>query len=365
MVLSIGFQLDGMSGPGSGTWTRFSSLATALTARGHDVHISGELGTHDAALDLRVASLELHQPATPIGRVLRRQRLLRQFARLSALDVIHLEAPPFIGIPSTPSIASLHDSRHFDRTFTTTNSLAKIYQKKILRWFSPHISCWLALSEYAKTEICLNIGIDELAVHVIPPIVERNGNVSLKKPICLSGKECFVLVLGHLEPRKNIETIIKATFEPSWPPGLELWIAGKDQGSLPALKHLAAKSRINIRFFDSPSEEEKWYLLKSAQMVAVPSLVEGFGIVAVEAALSKTVALVSDATATRELAGDPFATFPVLDPRAWADGVNHVQHSSNLRTRLGASQAALARLFSADTVLPKLEDVYQRVLQSR
>lgn len=70
------------------------------------------------------------------------------------------------------------------------------------------------------------------------------------------------------------------------------------------------------------SDAEKWWVLRHAQTVLYPSIVEGFGLVPFEAAAVGTPALAFAGTAQREMLGDSQATIDSWDPDAWADRVS-------------------------------------------
>lgn len=365
MAYSIGFQVDGMSGPGSGTWTRFSALVTALRAYGNKVHISGEIGIHELATELGASSVTLKPPQSAVMRVFNRMHVLNKFVKQSGLDVIHLEAPPFIGSRKVPTIAAIHDTRHFSHLPGQSPSLSSAYQKFVVGRFAPNISAWLALSNSARTEICQNLKLPESNVFVVPPIVQTRSNSSVRVLSKFNIKGDFALILGHLEPRKNAETVLRATFLPEWPSTLGLVVAGSDHGSLGSLQRLAHQSPAHVWFIDSPSEAEKWGLLEHARVVLIPSIVEGFGIVALEAALAQTVYLVSATTATAELAGDSSAALSPFDPSAWARSVSLLLRSNKEMENLRSTQASLLEQYSPTAVLPKLESVYEKLLSDR
>lgn len=67
------------------------------------------------------------------------------------------------------------------------------------------------------------------------------------------------------------------------------------------------------------AEQEKWWLLRQAQAVLYPSVVEGFGLVPFEAAAVGTPCLVPAESATGELLGATTAAVASWMPAEWAD----------------------------------------------
>ena len=232
----------------------------------------------------------------------------------------------------------------------------------VLPRFSPWINGWLALSQYGLAEIHVRLNVPSNEIYHLPPIVsapDRHAGVQdeVVRP--------FVLALGHIEPRKNLETLVRAALEPNWPPEVELWIAGKDQGSLTALQALAASaSPGRIRFLGGVSENDKWKLLSDALIVAVPSLIEGFGIVAAEAPLVGTPALVSDQAALPELAAHHLAQLPAMVPSEWAERVNLFWTSASVSEEVLSAQVVNAQELDKASVVPAFVEICREALRS-
>lgn len=352
-MVEVGFLLEGMAGPGSGAWSRFENLATALLSVGVAVHVSGVEGHHDRALALGVESVELSPRPSRLSRLIGRPRKILDFARRTGSQVVHLEAPPFIGSSEVTTVAAVHDLRYLtDASLTNANTEA-LYQKYALKRLSRDIQAWLTLTDWGSVEVIELLNVDASRVATIPPIVEVPSELRVDLP-----QTPYVLALGHLEPRKNIEVLVRAAGLKAWPPGVELWLAGEDHGSLEELKQLAGSSVGKIKFLGSVSDSDKWDLLAGAALVAVPSRIEGFGIVSVEAPLAGSVALVSDQSGLVELAAHPLARVTWNSPSAWAHTVSAVLEDNALLGEILEAQKAAAEAFSAPKVVPKLLEMY-------
>lgn len=75
------------------------------------------------------------------------------------------------------------------------------------------------------------------------------------------------------------------------------------------------------------TDDEKWWILRRADVILYPSIVEGFGLVPFEAAAAGTPCLASDTTAMRELLGATGATVRGWSPDVWADRVSAIAGS--------------------------------------
>jgi len=117
----------------------------------------------------------------------------------------------------------------------------------------------------------------------------------------------YVVYLGTLQPRKNIETLIKAfpqinkRFNK-----LKLVIAGKKgwlyKNIFIQVKKLGLEKR--VVFTDFVPDEEVPFLLAGAQLFILPSLYEGFGITALEAMACGVPVLVSRISSLPEVVGN-------------------------------------------------------------
>ena len=149
----------------------------------------------------------------------------------------------------------------------------------------------------------------------------------------------FVLHVGSLEPRKGLDVLIEAAGRER---GWRLVLAGRPghEGDRIAAEARAAGAIV----LPDLSDEQLAGLYRAADAVAVPSLYEGFGIVALEAMASGTPAVVaSDAGALAEGAGDAAIQVPERTAEAWLRGIAEAGEGGNARIEAGLRQAARHR----------------------
>ena len=126
----------------------------------------------------------------------------------------------------------------------------------------------------------------------------------IKKKYKISGD--YIIYLGTLQPRKNIEALIRAFSQVAKHFNrLKLVIAGKRgwlyKSIFSQTKELALEKK--IIFTDFVPDEEVPFLLAGAQLFVLPSLYEGFGITALEAMACGTPVLVSRTSSLPEVVG--------------------------------------------------------------
>ncbi|MBD3281734.1 glycosyltransferase, partial [Candidatus Uhrbacteria bacterium] len=158
----------------------------------------------------------------------------------------------------------------------------------------------------------------------------------------------FVLCMGSVEPRKNVAMLIrawkKAKQKSAQAP--DLVVAGangwKFEDVEAEIKSLSATEDQFFYRFRSVTDEQKRTLLLAAGMVAVPSLDEGFGLVALEAMQAGTPVAVSDRGALPEVVGEAGMVIDALDEDGWTGAIlacTEDDRACKLRSELGLKQA--------------------------
>lgn len=118
----------------------------------------------------------------------------------------------------------------------------------------------------------------------------------------------YILDINTLRKYKNAGVLVKAFNDIKHDyPSLKLYIKGKDfdyQATLEELvKELGLGERVIIDAENRDSEEIAW-LFNHAKIFVTPSLMEGFGLTPVEAAMAKVPVIASDIDTLREILGD-------------------------------------------------------------
>lgn len=169
----------------------------------------------------------------------------------------------------------------------------------------------------------------------------------------------FILILGTVEPRKNIAMLIQAWRDAgqSFNRAVDLVIAGRE--GCPTKAFAFWRARLNARqkrdaHFDGLSagkigdeagghhlhriaaldDETRRDLLLAADLVALPSLHEGFSLVALEAMQAGTALVASRAGAIPEVVGNEGALLDPKDVSAWSKALVGLMNDEPARFRL-------------------------------
>ena len=154
----------------------------------------------------------------------------------------------------------------------------------------------------------------------------------------------FVLALGTVEPRKNLAMLIRAWSKvpPAAPDrssqrrrdkggrGVELVVAGRDGWKNIDVKEvisfLSPESKRRFHRIENVTDEDRRNLLLAASVVAVPSLDEGFGLVALEAMQAGTPVIASNRGALPEVIGDAGLLLDPTDEGAWTKEIGRISN---------------------------------------
>lgn len=168
----------------------------------------------------------------------------------------------------------------------------------------------LTLSEHTKNDIVKIFNIDSNKIRVIYPGVDHNifnpnipqDELRLTRNLYgLPGE--FILFLNTIEPRKNLNNLIKAFEHLDHPASLV--IAGrlgwKYRDSFSWLKK--SKKSAKIKYIGYVEEKHKVALISLAKILVYPSFYEGFGFQPLEAMTVGTPVVASQITSLPEVVG--------------------------------------------------------------
>lgn len=206
-----------------------------------------------------------------------------------------------------PLVSTIHDLAILKYPETAHPQVLAAHQRswKILKERQAQI---LTVSQASKKDIVqlLQIPPERITVtyEALPREVDQaseelatNDDLRIKIKTDLKLIRPYILFVGSREPRKNLERLIKA-----WEPlsdDFDLIVAGEK-----AWDKSATLRQEHLRFFGQVSDLELAALYHYAELLAYPSLDEGFGLPILEAFSHGVPVLSSDLPVIREVAGN-------------------------------------------------------------
>lgn len=180
--------------------------------------------------------------------------------------------------------------------------------KLLVGWSVRRAGAVATVSEYSRREISRAYGRPADRIFVIRNGVDAAAALEPGPlPQQVPAGTRYALMVGRLEPRKNLRTAL-AAFAHVTDPDARLVVVGADDHEDPdVLAALAAEPRA-IHLTGVP-QDELWALYRGATVFVFPSLGEGWGIPVLEALAAGTAVVASSATAIPEAGGDACTYF--------------------------------------------------------
>jgi len=223
---------------------------------------------------------------------------------------------------------------------------------------------FIAVSLGAKEEL-VSMGINPHKVFVVYNGVDLEIIDSIVVKEEINPTICYV---GHLEERKNILDLLKAfAIVVREVPETKLIIAGDGPLKGKAVK-LARALRVskNVKFKGRVDFEEALRIIKSSHVLALPSLIEGFGLVLAEANACGKPVIAYNIRNVREIVNDGFNGFLVQPKniKMLAERLIEVIVDSKLRRRMGKNgRKIVEKKFTWEKAAEKTQEVFEYVTQ--
>lgn len=189
----------------------------------------------------------------------------------------------------------------------------------------------IAISEYTKRTLVEALGLQEERIHVVYPAVDHARFRPLDVPAQFRARYGlhegwrYVLYVGSDDPRKNLSALVQAfALLIQQVDGVRLLLVGQPQfpHHRKRLLELAAELGIEdaVQFLDVVPDDDLPLFYNVADLFAMPSLYEGFGLSVAEAMACGLPIVCSNRCSLPEAAGDAALLF---DP-ASTDGLGRV-----------------------------------------
>ena len=156
--------------------------------------------------------------------------------------------------------------------------------------------------------------------------------------------ERFILFVGTIEPRKNLETLLEAWAMLRDRP--DLVIVGAWGWLYEPIKERMGRLGAGVHHIEGLNPAELPAIYNLARVLAHPAWYEGFGFPPLEAMACGTPVVVSDRSSLPELVGDAGLIAPADDPEAWRKALEKVVGDTDLAADLKRRGILRAAQFS-------------------
>lgn len=296
-------------------------------------------------------------------------RWLAGGARRAAKDAQLLHCPAFVAPwnPGVPMVLTVHDTSTL--RFPEDHPLEwRTYARYVLPGRARASARVITGTEFTKNEIVRDLGVRPERVVVTPYGVAerfvRPGRIP-REP----GPEPELLFAGAPTRRKNLDLVITAMAEAPEGGALRrarLVITGAVAQQFPhhvaRIESLGLARRVEWRGKVPAGEMPE--LMANADLLVYPSLYEGFGFPALEAMLSGTPVLASNAACLPEVLGDGAVLVDPRDAKAFVDAAETLLTNSGFRAALVDRGRAQVAKYSWSRCAEQTVEVYEAAVRS-
>lgn len=375
-MTTLGFDatplLGQRSGVGHYTKRLLSAVMTLCPDWNYHFYSNRPLGDLDDGL-LNATEVEGYFPTS---RWLWMQLVLPRIIREDNPDLCHFTNSIGPLNISRPYVLTIHDASLFlYRQFHPWSRIAAM--RLLLPAVARRAQAVIVPSYVAQRDLIKILGLPQEMVHVIyeaaPDWFSRVTDEGVLNALRRKYKlpQEFILFIGTLEPRKNLERLIRALAKvhqrgrriPLALVGQEGWHMMGHQGR-PGLQELVNELGLEsyVHYLGYVPTRHLPGLLSLTTLFAFPSIYEGFGLPAVEAMACSVPVLTSLNTAMAEICGDAVHLVDPYDVDDIAEGLEKMLEDVDYRHELSRRASCRANQFSWTRAGMETVNVYKQVL---
>jgi len=232
-----------------------------------------------------------------------------------------------------PSLVTINDDFAF--RFPTSGMVARRKEQRPIQAAVKDATRIATISNWSRAQLSERFRIDPETIALLPLAPDPFFTIAREAP---TSEKPFVLAVGSSEKRKNIDFLRQIVMSAFPNDELEFRVVGSDG-------EVADDMRLR-------------HLYRTATIVAVPSLAEGYGLVAAEAQACGAAVIAASTSAIGEATGDAAVLLDPAYDEAWIDALRAIASDEPLRAKLGARAAARWAFTSRDRLTPALYDLF-------
>jgi glycosyltransferase involved in cell wall biosynthesis len=254
------------------------------------------------------------------------------------------------------AVATFHDLFVLTGEYSTPEFRARFAEQA--RDAAARSDAIIAVSDFTRQQVMSLLGVDGAKVRVV-----HHGVRALS---CSpeSKREPMILNVGAIQTRKNIGRLVDA-FETVGAPWRLLLAGSNGYGAAEIRARIdgsPARDRISVLGYVPAGELGALY--RTASIFAFPSIDEGFGMPVLEAMAAGTAVLTSNRSALPEVAGEGALLVDPLNSESIGAGLRRLVLDQALRSELGRTGMARAKLFTWEKAVRETWQVYRELLDA-
>lgn len=270
-----------------------------------------------------------------------------------------------------PTVVSIHDLSWIRYPETHPKERVAI-MNRILPLALERVQHVITDSEFIRREVIDEFGVsaDRVTTTLLAPRAMFNPRDAVSCAATLSKhnlhQRSYFLVVGTLEPRKNVETAVRAhaglpeairrTF-PLVLVGMRGWLTSRLEGELKAPVDCA-----EVRPLGFVTDDELANLYSAATALVYPSVYEGFGLPPLEAMACGTPVITSNVSSLPEVAGTAAVMHDPMDTEALRNAMKRFIEDEAFWLEKAAASVQHAALFSWEKCAKETIGVYRAAM---
>lgn len=275
---------------------------------------------------------------------------LPRYLRRAGLDLFHGTNYQLPFMNAKPNVLTVHDLSIFTHPETHDARLARRARRRlpIMLGAASHV---ITPTEAIKNELTARFNLDPVRITVTPEAprksffpMRREDTADVRQRLGIEND--FILFVGTIEPRKNLQTLLRAFERISRKTDhrSQLVLAGGEGWLTDDFDRLVRASdfRERIRLTGYLGDEELCALYSSCKVFVYPSLYEGFGLPPLEAMACGAPVVASRIAAHKETLKDNARLIEPMDESALAKAI--IDLLEDERARESLAQAGLAHV---------------------
>ncbi len=303
----------------------------------------------------------------PAPRILWEQTVLAWHTGRGKLDVLHCPLNVLPLAAACPTVLTIHDLSflRYPRLFP---QYKRWYLQLFTRWSARRANAIITVSASTRRDVVEMLDVPPERVHVVYSAADSDFQPRSRDEIkafrAAKGlPPRYVLYVGTLEPRKNVDVLIRAFGDAMRQERLphKLVLVGGRGWMTQAIETAITESKIGDRLlmpgYVAREELPMWY--SCADLLVYPSSYEGFGYPALEAMASGVPVIASNTSSLPEVVGDAGVLAPSRDQAQLAAAMSRVLTDDALAASLRERGIEQAGRFSWPDSVRVCLDVYR------
>jgi glycosyltransferase involved in cell wall biosynthesis len=182
-------------------------------------------------------------------------------------------------------------------------------------------------------------------------------------------QEKHILFLGRLDIfHKGLDVLLRAYKQAADKLPYKLLLAGSGQKhEVKRVTQMIAKLNLEdrVKLLGKVHDEAKWQLFDHAVFTVIPSRVEGFAIVALEAMLCKSPLIISSIQGLGWIPDSAAIRVPSFDPKEFSEAMVGLASNEQKRAEMGLAGRAVAAEYTWQKVADSYEDIIKNLVPDK